>query len=89
MLVDGERFTSDGGLINLKVGILCDNATISRNNSAFLNLQDIARNDFGGLELLEGTVTENNGLEGERFLQLVDNRTGLEFLNETDSGVEK
>lgn len=55
----------------------------------FLNLQDITRNDLGGLNLLEGAVTEDNSLESESFLQFVDDGTGLVFLDETNTGVEQ
>ncbi len=55
----------------------------------FLNLQDIARNDLGGLDLLEGAVTENDSLESEGLLQLFDNGTSLELLDETNAGVEQ
>jgi hypothetical protein len=89
VLVDSEGLASDGRLINLEIGILSDDAAIGGNDSTLLNLQDIAGNDLGGLDLLESTVTENNSLERKSLLQLVDNRTSLEFLNETDSGVEK
>lgn len=53
------------------------------------NLEDIARNDFGSFNLEETAITENNGLESECLLQFVDNGTGLEFLDETNSGVKK
>ena len=54
-----------------------------------LNLEDITGNDLGGLNLKETTITENDGLEGESLLQLVDNGTGLELLDKTDSRVEQ
>ena len=54
-----------------------------------LNLQDITGNNLGGLNLLEGTVTENDSLESKSLLQLLDNRTGLVFLNETNTGVKQ
>lgn len=89
VLVDGEGLASDGGLIDLEVGILGDDAAISGNDSTFLNLQDIAGDDLGGLDLLKSTVTENDCLESESLLQFVDNGTSLEFLDETDTGVEQ
>lgn len=54
-----------------------------------LDLQDIAGDNLGGLNLLEGTVAEDDGLEGECLLELVDNRPGLEFLDKTNAGVEQ
>ena len=48
----------------------------------FLNLQDITRNNLRGLNLLEGTVTEDDSLKSEGLLQFFDNRSGLEFLDE-------
>ena len=89
VLVDGERLTGDGGLINLEESIFSDDATISGNDGTLLNLEDITGNDLGGLNLLEGTVTEDDSLESEGLLQFFDDGTGLEFLDETDSGVEQ
>lgn len=62
---------------------------VSRNPTHLLDLEDITGNDLGGLNLLEGTVTENNGLESQGLLEFFDNGTGLEFLDETDTGVEQ
>lgn len=59
------------------------------NETHLFNLEDITGDNFGSLNLLEGTVTENNSLESEGLLQLLDDRTSLEFLNETDTGVEQ
>ena len=53
------------------------------------DLEDVTRYDLGSLDLLQRTITQNNCLEGERLLELVDNGTGLEFLDETDEGVQK
>lgn len=89
VLVDGKRFTSDGRLIDLKEGILGDDATIGGNDGTFLNLENITGNDLGSLNLLEGTVTENNSLESKSLLQLVDDGTGLVFLDETNGGVKQ
>lgn len=54
-----------------------------------LDLEDITGNDLGGLNLLEGTVTENDSLEGKSLFQFVDDGTGLELLDETNAGVEE
>lgn len=54
-----------------------------------LNLKDITGNDLRGLDLLESTITKNNGLQREGLLQFVDNGTSLEFLDETDGSVEQ
>jgi hypothetical protein len=89
VLVDSKRLTSDGGLIDLEEGILGDDATIGRDDSAFLDLENITGNDLGSLNLLEGTVTENNSLESESLLQLVDDGTSLVFLDETNGGVKQ
>ena len=53
-----------------------------------LNLEDITGNDLRGLNLLEGAITEDDSLKGKGLLQLVDNRTGLVLLEETNAGVE-
>lgn len=89
VLVNSKRFTGDGRLINLEIGILGDDTSIGRDDGTLLDLQDITGNDLGRLDLLEGTVTKNNSLERKGLLELVDNGTGLEFLDETDGGVEK
>jgi hypothetical protein len=89
VLVDSERLASDGGLINLEESVLSDNATVGGDDRTLLNLQDIARDNFGGLNLLEGTVTENDSLESESLFEFFDNGTSLEFLDETDSGIEQ
>lgn len=89
VLVDSEGLTGDGGLINLEESIFGHNATISGDNGTLLNLKDITGNDLGGLNLLEGTVTEDNSLEGKGLLQFLDNGTSLELLDETDTGVKQ
>lgn len=65
VLVDGERLTGDGRLINLEESIIGDDATIGGNNGTLLNLQDVTGDDLGGLNLLEGAITEDDSLEGE------------------------
>jgi hypothetical protein len=89
VLVDSERLTSDGRLINLEESILGDDATVGGDNGTLLDLQDITGNDLGGLDLLEGTVTEDDSLEGQSLLELLDDGTGLELLDETNTGVEQ
>jgi hypothetical protein len=65
VLVDSERLASDGRLVNLEEGIVGNDATISGDDGTLLDLQDIAGDDLGGLNLLQSTVTENNSLESE------------------------
>ncbi|ROW06561.1 hypothetical protein VMCG_04318 [Cytospora schulzeri] len=89
VLVDSQRLTSDGGLVNLQEGILGDNATISGDDGTILNLENITGDNLRGLKLLQGTVTKDNSLQGESLLEFVDNATSLEFLDETDTGVEQ
>jgi hypothetical protein len=89
VLVNSERLASDSGLIDLEERVLSNDATISGNNGTLLNLEDITGNDERSLNFLEGTVTENDSLESESLLQLVDNRSSLELLDETDGGVEQ
>ncbi|KUI57714.1 hypothetical protein VP1G_10929 [Cytospora mali] len=89
VLVDSQRLTSDGGLVNLQESILGDNATISGNDRTVLNLENITGNDLGSLKLLQGTVTKDNSLQGESLLEFVDNATSLEFLDETNTGVKQ
>ena len=59
------------------------------NITYFLNLKNITWNNFWSLNLKETTVTEDDSLQCKSLLQLVDNRSCLEFLDETDSGVEE
>jgi hypothetical protein len=65
VLVDSERLASDGRLVDLEEGIVGHNAAIGGNDGTLLNLQNITGNDLGGLNLLEGTVTEDDSLESE------------------------
>jgi len=53
------------------------------------NLEDVTRNDFWSFDLKETAITEHNGLQSECLLQFVDNGTGLEFLDETNSCVKQ
>ncbi|TLD09389.1 uncharacterized protein PgNI_07616 [Pyricularia grisea] len=89
VLVDSKRLASDGRLINLEVGIVGDNATVGRDDGTLLNLKNVTGNDLGGLDLLELTVTEDDSLEGEGLLQLVNDGTSLELLDETNTGVKQ
>ena len=65
VLVDSERLAGDGGLINLEIGILGNDAAVGGDDGTLLNLQDIAGHDLGSLKLLQSTITENNSLESE------------------------
>jgi hypothetical protein len=49
-----------------------------------LDLEDVTGNDLWGLNLEEATITENDSLQSERLLELVDNGTGLVFLDKTN-----
>ncbi len=53
VLVDGERLTSDGALVNLEESIVGDNTTVGGDDGTLLYLEDIAGNDLGGLNFLE------------------------------------
>jgi hypothetical protein len=65
VLVDGERFTGDGGLVDLEERILGDNAAVGGNDGTLLDLQDVTGNDLGSLNLLQGAIAENDSLESE------------------------
>ena len=73
VLVDGERLASDGRLINLTEAALGNETTIGGDDGTLLNLEDITGNDLGGFNLLERSVTEDNGLESESLFEFVDN----------------
>lgn len=89
VLVDGERLTGDGGLINLEESIVGDDTAISGNDGTLLDLENITGDNLGSLDLLQGAVTENDSLEGKSLLELIDDRTSLVFLDETDNSVQK
>lgn len=89
MLVDGERLTSDGRLVNLDESPLSNKATVSGDDGTLLNLEDITGDDLGSLNLLQSTITEDNSLESKSLLEFLDDRTSLEFLDETDTGVKQ
>ncbi|GJD02139.1 hypothetical protein ColKHC_10964 [Colletotrichum higginsianum] len=93
VLVDGQRLTSDSGLVNLEESIFGDDTTIGGDNGTLLNLEDVTGDDFRGLNLLQGAITEDDGLESKSLLEFGNNlewgRSGLEFLDETDNSVEQ
>jgi hypothetical protein len=80
VLVDGERLSSDSGLIDLAEASLGNETTIGRNDSSFLNLENITGNNLRGLDFLQGTVTEDNSLESKGLLQFLHDGTGLVLL---------
>lgn len=55
----------------------------------FFNLENVTGDDFGRLDFIEATVTENHGFQGKGLLEFVDNGASLEFLYEADRGVQK
>jgi hypothetical protein len=89
VLVDSERLASDGRLIDLNEAALGNETTISRDDGSLFNLENITGNDLGGLDLLESTVTEDNSLKSQSFLEFFDDRTCLELLDETNTSVEQ
>ena len=89
MLVDGERFSCNGRLVDLNESVFGDDTTVGRNNGTFFDLNDITGDDFGSLDLNQSSVSETDSLESEGLFQFFDNGTGLEFLDETDSSVEE
>lgn len=53
------------------------------------DLDDITRDNLRRGNLSEVTITKSSSTESERLLEFVDDRTGLEFLDETNGGVEQ
>jgi hypothetical protein len=49
VLVDGERFSGDSGLIDLNESVFCDDTTVCGDDGTFFDLDDITRDDFRGL----------------------------------------
>ncbi|KAI6756513.1 hypothetical protein HG530_011111 [Fusarium avenaceum] len=84
VLVNGERLSSDGGLIDLAEASLGNETTIGGDDGSFLNLENITGNDLRGLNLLQGTVTEDNSLKGKSLLQFLDNTTSLILLSDEE-----
>jgi len=89
VLVNSERLASDGRLVNLEESIFGNNATVGGDDGTLLNLENIARDDIGSLNFSEVTVTEHSSLKSKSLLQLSDDGAGLEFLDETNAGVEQ
>jgi hypothetical protein len=77
VLVDSERFASDGRLIDLNEAALGNETTISRNDGSLLNLENITGNDLGGLDFLESTVTEDDSLESKSLFEFLYNGASL------------
>jgi hypothetical protein len=73
VLINGERFSGNGRLINLDESVLGDDATIGRDNGTFLDLNNVTGNDFGSLDFQESTVSKSDSFKGKSFLQLFDN----------------
>jgi hypothetical protein len=72
----------------MDVSMRCD-AGEMRARTYLFDLQNVAGDDFWGLDFLELAVTENSSLERECLLQFGDDGAGLVFLDETDGGVEE
>lgn len=95
---DGGLINLEESIFGNNATVGGDNSTLLRRSvngqgasigkTHLLNLEDITGNDLGSLNLLEGTVTEDNSLESKSLLEFVDNGTSLVFLDETDTGVE-
>ena len=60
-----------------------------RAKTYFLNLQNITRDNLWGLDFEKATITENDSLESQSLLELVDDRSGLVFLDEADGSVQQ
>ena len=88
VLVHGKGFSGNSRLIDLHEGIFGDDAAVGRNNGTFLDLNEITRDDFGSLDFNERTLSEGHSLKSKGLFQFLDNGTGLEFLDETDSSVK-
>lgn len=54
-----------------------------------VELKNVTRDNFGGFNFLEFTITQNGSLESKGFLQFVDNGPSPVFLGEADNGVEQ
>jgi hypothetical protein len=89
VLLNGERLASDGRLVDLQEGVLGNNAAVGGDDGALLNLEDVTGNDVLSSNLYNGAIAQDNSLEGERLLELLHDRAGLELLHETDNGVEQ
>ena len=63
VFIHRKRFSSDGRLIDLDESILCDDTSVSRNDCAFFDLNDITGDDFGGFDFEESAFSEGNCLK--------------------------
>jgi hypothetical protein len=58
-------------------------------NTHFFDLENVTRDNLRSFDFEETTVTENHSLQCKCLFQFVDDRTGLEFLDETDCSIEQ
>jgi hypothetical protein len=89
VLVHGQGFAGDGGLIDLKEGIFGDDSAVGGDDGALFDLENVSGDNLGRLDFLQPAITEDGGLERECLFQLLDNGAGLVFLDEADKGVEQ
>ncbi|KAH3673884.1 hypothetical protein OGATHE_001864 [Ogataea polymorpha] len=87
-LVDGQRLTGKGGLVNLQETLIRNKLTVGRNNNTVFQLQNVTWNNLRSSNFNRVAISDDGGSVCQRLLQLVDNRTGLVLLDETDTGVQ-
>lgn len=53
------------------------------------NLEDITGNDLRSLDFLQFTIAQDGGFQSQGLFQFFDDGAGLEFLDESDGGIEE
>lgn len=72
VLVDCQRLTSDGQLINLQETVLGNQSTVGRQNGSLLSLENITRGHSRGIYFYNMAVSQNDGQESKHLFQFVD-----------------
>jgi hypothetical protein len=88
VLGDDTTVCGDDGTLDVDVNY--DDVEQSNRVPTYLfNLEDVTRDDLWSLDFLKLAITKDGGLEGKSLFQLLDNGTGLIFLDETDASIEQ
>src|SRR5271154_2925925 len=74
VLINSQRFASDGRLINLKIAFVGDKPAISWDNASIFNLENVARHNHGSFDFDQLAVSKDNCFQGQSLLELFNNR---------------
>ncbi|KAH3668244.1 hypothetical protein OGAPHI_001998 [Ogataea philodendri] len=87
-LVNGQRLTGKGGLVDLQEALVRNKLTVGWDNHTVLKLQDVTWNNVSCTNFNRVAVSDNSSRVSQSLFQFVDNRTGLVFLDETNTSVQ-